>query len=314
MSRIERLAVELSYSCDQGCIFCSESDNIARYRSSPLKTWEIVRALVVMRRKKARIMFFAGGGEPTRHPKFLGLLRSAKRLGYKTFIITNGKSLADPVFASQALPMLDKVCLSVHGHTAKLHDRLTRTSGSFGRVMKAFSHIRGCPGTFLMTNTVVSRSNWDDIEGIVGFLADQKARICRLAQMAPEGRGALRYAEYAIRHEQWREKVPALIRLARRKGVRLMFDGLPMCALGTGRGLSADFERIPTMWLRRSSEMGGAQATEARLEEARYRFKAPVCSGCADTKICGGVFRLYVEAFGAEDLRPRRKKSSSAIA
>lgn len=308
MPGIARLAVELSYACEQRCVFCSESDNIARYRRAPIPAREIARALVTMRREGARVMFFAGGGEPTLHPDFLGLLRAAKTLGYRTFMITGGGRLADAAFASRALPMLDEVCLSVHGHTAELHDRLSGTPGSFQRLMRVLRNIRRHPRTRLMTNTVVSRSNWDALESIVGFLADQKAQTCRIAQMAPEGRGAAGYAERAIRHEQWRGKVPALIRLARRKRARLMFDGLPMCALGSGWGLSADLERIPTLWLRRSSELGGIQSTEERSAEVRYRFKPSVCRRCAQTGACGGVFRPYAEAFGTEDLRPFRKQ------
>ncbi|MFA6317195.1 MAG: radical SAM protein [Elusimicrobiota bacterium] len=303
--RIERLAVELHYDCPQRCVFCSEGPNIERFRGQPLPERDIVRVMVAMRRQGTRTMFFAGGGEPTLHPRFLGLLKAAKDLGYRTFVVTNGGPLGDPGFAARALPLLDEVCVSVNGHTPRLHDGLTRTPGSFARLLRAFEHLRASPGTLFKTNTVVTRRSWESLADIVAFLSGQGSRVCRLAQLAPEGRGSRRYRERAVPHGLWRRKAPLLERTARAGGAGILFDGLPMCALGPLRSLSADFEKIPTVWVRRSSKHLGLQIEEERLDETRFRFKAPACGRCADTEVCCGVFHHYAETFGTADLQPR---------
>ena len=64
------------------------------------------------------------GGEPTLHRELPALLTLCRRLGLRTGLGTNGHRLADPGYAARVGPLLDEVMVSLHGPTAKVHDRL----------------------------------------------------------------------------------------------------------------------------------------------------------------------------------------------
>lgn len=305
---MERLELHISYACAQGCSFCSESGRLARWRSAPVSSAEIARVLAVKRRQGFSHLTLTGG-EPTLHPGFLGVLDAAKRLGFSTYVTSNGGRLADPGFARQALPLIDELCLSVHGDDAGLHDKMTRTPGSFVRLRRAFAHAAVQPRLFLLTNTVVTRRNFGRLERILRFiLGSGPVRHCLLSQVAPEGRGARDYGKNAVPLSWWRRGLPALARLAERRGAALRVFGVPLCALGSRWKCSNDLYFSPRVTVERARVRGGAGLAETvSLRPTRRRTKAAACADCAVKGACAGIFRRHLRELGPGELRPWRR-------
>ncbi|MDD5303254.1 MAG: radical SAM protein, partial [Elusimicrobia bacterium] len=245
---IKAMEFQFSYACTQDCVFCSESESLAKYRDAPVSAREIARVLATKRREGVERVSFAGAGEPSIHPHFLGALKAAKALGFRTSVVSNGWGLADPGLAAAALPLIDELTLSIHGDTAELHETSTRAAGGFARLLRAFAHARARPGTFLATNTVVTKLNCRRAEAIARFaLGLGGVRRVQLSQLVPEGKGAQRYAERALPHSWWREAVPGLARLAEEAGAELWLDGLRMCAAPGHRGRLKDLHLEPVV-------------------------------------------------------------------
>ena len=305
---IRRLEFHISYECPQSCLFCSESSRLARFREFPVRAAEIARVLAVKRRQGFDHLTLTGG-EPTLYPGLLGILGAAKRLGFRTYVTSNGGRLAEAEFSRQALPLIDELCLSVHGDTRELHDGLTRCPGSFDRLRQAFSRAASRRGLFLLTNTVVTRRNWGRLETTLRFiLARRGIRHCLLSHVAPEGRGARNYGELAVPFSRWRRRLPGWARLAERRGVVLRVFGLPLCALGSRRDCSNDLYFSPRVTVERTRLASGVGLGEiVSLRPTRRRVQPPVCAGCAARQACGGVFRRHVEEFGTAGLRPLRR-------
>ena len=162
------LSIIVNDSCPLRCRHCSlgydekhsgaksamsEDDLAALIRSTPRETFEIITFV---------------GGEPTVVPEFLPLLRATKKLGYKTLLITNGAKMAERKFARQAMPLLDEMVLSIHGHTPELHDKLVKEEGSFEELKRVFELLgRAKSKPFVITNTVVLQQNIEFIPDIV---------------------------------------------------------------------------------------------------------------------------------------------------
>lgn len=306
--KVRKMAFEFSYACTQKCVFCSSSERIEVLRSHPYGVRDICRVLLLKRRLGVERLLLVGAGEPLLHPGVLTILGAAKKLGLRTFAITNGAKLAEPAFARAALPLLDELCLSIHGDDAALHDRLTRAPGAFRRALKAFEHIRSRAGISLMTNTVVCMENRDRVESIVDFLAGQGVAQCQLANVAPEGRGEEKFRELAVPLDWWRAKVPRLARLARERRIKLTFDGLPLCVLGPHRDASTDVGFTPILWVKLS--LDGAElrlSEEVRARETRDRAVLQACAGCSDIDACGWVFTRYTDLFGTSEIKPIRR-------
>lgn len=303
-----RLELHLSYECDQRCLFCSESGRMARWRRAPIRIEEVARTLVERRKAGFDHVTFTGG-EPTAHPLLELSLALARRLGYRTYLTTNGRRFADGAYARGVLPLVGELCLSVHGPNAASHDACSRTPGSFARVMRALENIeRHGAGTRLLTNTVATRLNWDRLEETLAFLrARTKVGHCLVSNVAPEGRAARAYARLAVPLSEWRARVPALARLFDGSGVALRFFGLPLCVLGGRRDLSNDAHFSPRTTVERRMVDGRAGlAAIVSLDASRARRKPAICAACAHAPSCAGAFARYLDAFGDGELEAAR--------
>lgn len=303
---IRRLEFHLSYACSQGCAFCSESGRMARFARFPVSRKEIGEVLIRKRREGFDHVTLTGG-EPTIHPDFLWTLKAAKSLGYRTYVTSNGSRLASPDFAGQALPLIDELCLSVHGHCPGLHDQLTSAPGSFERLREAFRNVGGYGGNlFLLTNTVATALNGPFLKDILKFiLGFGKVRHCLFSNLAPEGRGGRAYRLLALPLTQWRREIPELALLRGREGPTLRFFGLPLCVFGDYHDYSNDLYFSPRVTVERMRLKGGAALKEiTSLAPTRRRRKPGACRPCAARAVCGGVFARYLEEFGGSELDP----------
>ncbi len=303
---VERLELHLSYQCVQNCVFCSESGRMSRFAAYPVSRREAAAVLVRKYKEGCRHVTLTGG-EPSLHPHFLEILRAAKKIGYTTYATSNGSRLANRDFAGRALPLLDELCLSVHGDTPEIHDRATRSPGSFERLLQALRHVKDSPSPpFLLTNTVITRGNIDSLQATLKFLLTQRSvRHCLFSNLAPEGRGLKNYRRLAVRLRDIGSKVPALARMAKKRGVVLRFFGVPACTLGRHWKLSNDMYWSPRVTVERKSlrkVVGLADITSLRPERKRVRPKR--CERCRLNERCGGLFSAYFSAHGDRELKP----------
>lgn len=121
--------VRLSYDCNNKCTFCLDSlAHVGTMRSNL-----DIKIQIIEGRKKGASRLILSGGEPTMHPNFLDFVKLGKRAGYpKVQTVTNGRMFAYPDFLeSSAKNGLDEITFSLHGHYAKLHDRLVGVPGAF---------------------------------------------------------------------------------------------------------------------------------------------------------------------------------------
>ena len=83
------------------------------------------------------------GGEPLAHPDFFTIGKRARELGFVTRIKSNGHALRGEILRRvkrEVDPFL--VEISLHGALAKTHDRQTRVSGSFDRLISNLAEMR----------------------------------------------------------------------------------------------------------------------------------------------------------------------------
>jgi MoaA/NifB/PqqE/SkfB family radical SAM enzyme len=303
-----RLELLIGYSCDQACAFCMESSRMEEFGAAPATIEEIVRTLAVQRRRGVESVSFCGSGEPTLHPRLGDALKAARALGLETELISNGSRLADPAYARRVLPLVDRLWLSLHGADAAGHDRLTRRPGGFAKLMRAFAAARRRKGLALGTVTVVTRENMGRAGDIAALALKEGARAVQLTQVVPMGRADKAYARLAAPYSWWRENVPALDALARRRGARLSCAGVPLCALGGHWTLSRERDLPLTVSVDRTWSGGRpALRTEEllpRAEAASTRVKPEACAACVRREDCIGVPRPHLAAFGEGDLSP----------
>ncbi|MFW6230416.1 MAG: radical SAM protein [Nanoarchaeota archaeon] len=129
------LHVSIRAGCNNYCVFCNDPRESFDQEQNSFEQYASV--LRESAGSFKRVCFTAG--EPTIYPRFLELIRYAKKLGYPDiFLITNGKMLSSKKFFAKLIRNgLNMLAVSVHGHAPGLHDGLTRSPGSFSLVKDA---------------------------------------------------------------------------------------------------------------------------------------------------------------------------------
>lgn len=165
--RLFSVLLELTYRCNLDCFFCY-NDLGLRGRMMRLPRY---RQLLSELRDLGAMNLSLSGGEPLAHPDFFAIGADARQRGFVVRIKTNGhalgRSLADRI-QGEIDPFLLEV--SLHGASAPVHDRQTRVTGSFDRLLHNLDAIRAA-GLRVQLNGVLTAWNQDEIEQMF-LLAD----------------------------------------------------------------------------------------------------------------------------------------------
>ncbi len=172
--RRERVHILTGAVCNNNCIFCMEEDRDARYVTNSATTDETVRAILGKNRGAEEVCFTSG--EPTINPRLphlgaLGQGHGAARVS----VMTNGRALSYEKYADKLVAAgMNRFYVSIHGHTAKLHEGLTRTPDSFEQTVAGIEVIARFKryGIELHTSTVLTKRNLPHMAEIYRFLRE----------------------------------------------------------------------------------------------------------------------------------------------
>jgi MoaA/NifB/PqqE/SkfB family radical SAM enzyme len=299
---MERLELHLTYTCPEQCVFCSEDHRMTSYKAFPVTFGRVATVLRQQAGRGVKSVHFTGG-EPTIHPRFIDVLKLAKKLGMRTSIGTIGTRLADRAFAERALPYLDEGLFSIHGPTAEVHNALTRRDWSFDRVTTAF---RNCvelkPSFGAFVNTVVTRHNVDVLPETAAMVDEMGAQLLIISNLTPEGAGLDTYEALAVPLERLAEVLPLVP--PRVKSAVVRFFAVPMCVLGEHAMLSNDLHWDPRVTVEWASEPGKV-VFDGLYSWApdRKRTHVSACEDCDKRGLCMGVFERYTELWSVDRLR-----------
>lgn len=154
--------IELTYRCNLDCFFCY---NDLSLRGTPL-TFEQYDALLRDLAAMNVLTVVLSGGEPLAHPDFFRIGARARELGFVVRVKSNGHALHGELarrLRDEVAPFVVEV--SLHGATAETHDRQTRVSGSFTRLLSNLREILDL-GLRVKVNSALTRWNEHEIEAM----------------------------------------------------------------------------------------------------------------------------------------------------
>jgi MoaA/NifB/PqqE/SkfB family radical SAM enzyme len=124
--------VELTYRCNLDCSFCYNDTSLEGRPLSKEQYYRFFEDLADLQVLNLTL----SGGEPLAHPHFFDLGARARELGFVVRVKSNGHALRGELarrLKEEVDPYIVEV--SLHGSTAEVHDRQTRVTGSFERLM-----------------------------------------------------------------------------------------------------------------------------------------------------------------------------------
>lgn len=317
----ERLHVSIGAVCNNNCVFCMEEDRDGRYVNNSAMTADRVRWMLERHRGAEEVCFTSG--EPTTRQDLPDFVAWSKALGYRRVsVMTNGRRLSHlPYAAALAKAGMNRFYVSIHGHTAKLHEGLTRTPGSFEQTVGGLDSVAKLKrfGVELHTSTVITDRNLPHLLDVYRFLRSRGVDQVVFNVMQANGRADTYFEQIFPRYTDIAARFRAFLRDVGEAEPPAFLVDIPLC---TTEGIP-DFNRgfverychydlaeqvaLPAL---DAGERAGEGAGRGLLKVLRadlddeQRDKREACASCRYEPSCEGVWRNYLKRYGWAEMDP----------
>ncbi len=140
--RPEAVTFELTYGCNLRCLHCYNPTH--RALPDELTTAEVTAILDQVAELGVLHLTFSGG-EPLTRPDCLDILRSARRLGFVVYILTNATRMTPRIAAALEELGVDRIIVSIYGATEATYERMTGVVGSYAAFQNGLHHLAARP-------------------------------------------------------------------------------------------------------------------------------------------------------------------------
>ncbi len=290
--QIKRLEFHLVTVCSSRCVFCSEAFRMQAFRNEGFSPKEAIYILSRYAKQGFEHLNITGG-EPTLYPQLRQVLHAAKKLGFRTYIATNGIKTRHKEYLSSIAPFLDELCVSLHGADASTHEKLTGRKDSFNHIMQTVENVQSIGGIRLFVNTVAVKPNQHELVRIHEMASNMGALAHLISNLAPEGLGLVNFYDLSIPDDDWPTLAEALLEASQAGSTVLRFFGVPICLLGNAYTHSNDLYFDPRLTVERIRMPDGSLGWCAvrSFNPVRERIYTYKCKGCAYEHICGGFVK-----------------------
>ncbi len=309
--------------CNNNCIFCMEEDRDGRYTVNSATSDDSVRWILARQTAYEEVCFTSG--EPTTNQRLPHWIAMAKAAGARHIsMMTNGRALSYERYTRHLLSAgLNRVYVSIHGHTQKLHDGLTRTPGSFDQTVAGIDVVARYlrHGVALQTSTVVTKRNLPHLADIYGFLRGHGVQQVVFNVMQANGRANTYFDQLFPTYTEIAAAAEAFLAAATTRAepqVQAFFVDIPLCTTTRlpdfNRGYVEHYDHfeppnpghdiVADRETRRAGEHGELiQIRRADLDDSA-RHKRPECAGCRHNSVCEGVWGNYLRRYGWDEFTP----------
>ena len=322
-ARDERVHISIGAVCNNNCIFCMEEDREGRYVNNSAMTPDRVRWVLEKHRGSEEVCFTSG--EPTTRPELPEFVKWAKGLGYRRIsMMTNGRRIGHlPYAAALAKRGMNRFYVSIHGHTQKLHEGLTRTPDSFEQTVAGLDSVARLKphGVELHTSTVLTKRNLPHLLDIYRFLRSHGVDQVVFNVMQANGRADTHFEQIFPTYTETASRFRDFVAEAGEERPSAFLVDIPLC---TTEGIP-DFNRgyvekyrhfdletqvdLPVrerdLDARRGEGAGRGLllVTRSDLDDAE-RAKRSECRRCKYDSQCEGVWKNYLKRNGWDEFEP----------
>lgn len=130
--------------CNHHCSWCVDPSHTP-VTASRAFLWHLLDEAAAFRVNGLGVhgIVFKGGGEPTLHPDFPGLVEKAGSLGFEVGVVTNGSRLLAPGLGEALAQNASYVRVSIDGPTAETHERI-HGSRDFADIVAGVRELMAC--------------------------------------------------------------------------------------------------------------------------------------------------------------------------
>jgi len=296
-------AIILNTGCSQYCVFCrgrKPKISEAELRIQELKVYKNIRYLKREGIKKIEI----SGSDPIEYNQIIELIRYIKKEGYEFIqLSTHGTKLSDSSFLDKLISSgVDKLRIPIYGSSAKIHDSITRTPGSFDRVVKGIKLLKKKSSDIsIMMSCLIVRQNKNDLFNIVDFVTNE-LRVEDFYFSIPCSRG-----EDLSFYIPLKDIVPYARKLYKyilKINDKIKFLEIPFCVFGKFDTIHINNMILPPNLGKYNQPPPPVRTSIPDLPSYRVKKKVPMCKNCIAFNYCDGFFANNIDKFGTGNLEP----------
>ena len=315
----QQIEVQLGHLCNNRCVFCVSGQLSEQDRAPQLPPAPIRAQIEAARANGAQKITFLGG-EPTIQRSFIGMLKLAVELDFDEIVIfTNGVMTPRESFRERVLRIVGGLGpdakkrliwrFSLQGGDREAHDATTVNPGAWDRIHESMQ-VLAERGARLSGNMCVVSGNHASVPKLAVVAERFGLEQLHLDMFRPRDSGD-RTEEYlrGLMQAPYTEMAASFRALVQEVDTRLGPDydlnigNMPYCvAPDIAWRIHHDGEDTVTV---AASGSGTTQeGFNKYLDKRSDKHKLPGCKDCVFNAQCGGVFDLYAEVHGHNELGP----------
>ena len=288
---MKRVDIKTGFICNNNCRFCVQADK--KYTGN--RSFEEIKDNLIETRKRCDAVVFTGG-EVTIRKDFFELIGMAKSLGYRVIQIqTNGRMFASMDFCRKAIEAgATEFSPALHGYCSEQHDFLTQAEGSFIQTVKGIKNLKSL-GALVITNTVVVKQNFRDLEKIAELLVRLDVDQYQFAFVHPMGNAWKNFDSIVPSMSIAAPYIHRGLQIGIDSHKRVMAEAVPFCMMKGYENYIAE-RIIPETEVRGVDSQNTNDFTYQRLNYGKMKFSQ--CRRCIYNRICEGPWKEYPEKRG----------------
>lgn len=218
--------VRLTFDCNNGCIFCLDS----QAHDGEMRDRDEVKQQILDGRRKGAERLILSGGEPTIHPQYIDFIKLGRMAGYRKIqTVTNGRLFAYREFITRCLDAgLSEITFSIHGHNAKVHDALVAAKGAFDQEMQGLRNALDDGRPIVNIDVVINRGNIRHLPEMLRMFYGMGVKEFDLLQVVPFGRAFIEGRDTLFYDlEEMRPYLLEALEFSKRPDVHLWMNRFP---------------------------------------------------------------------------------------
>jgi MoaA/NifB/PqqE/SkfB family radical SAM enzyme len=300
IKHMKRADVKIGFGCNNHCQFCVQGDkrNFCFHKERE----EVESSLNEAYQTGNEGVVFTGG-EPTLHPDFLDLVKTAKKLGFKEIQIqTNGRMFAYNDFCLQTIKAgANQFSPALHGHNAQTHDFLTGVKGSFKQTVQGIQNLKNL-NQYILTNTVITSKNAKYLPEIARLLVDLGVNQFQFAFIHIAGTAKKNKDWIVPKKSEIMKYVKEGLDIGIKAGKKVMTEAIPYCLMAGYEDYIAEKVIPPSIVY----DAGFVVEDYGEYRRNQGKAKGPNCQRCKYFEVCEGPWKEYPEIYGWDEFRPVR--------
>lgn len=292
---MKTIDIKVNYNCNNHCKFCVQGEKRKFFDD---KTTDEIQLFLRESKPIYRTVIFTGG-EPTIRKDIIDLVGYAKDLGYDVQIQSNGRMFYYKDFCREIINAgANGFGISLHGHTARLHDYLTEAKGSFLQTTKGIENILSL-GKMVATNTVINKFNYRFLPEIAKYLVNLGIPNYQFAFPHILGSAKVNFRSIVPMKKTIISYVKRGLNVGLKKGRVARVEAVPYCLL-------KDYEHCITEQFIPETKVFDVEVIKnfKKWKKDVGKKKCSTCQVCKYYECCEGPWREYTELFGWKEFRP----------